>query len=107
MGENGELTVKDHLAALGYDESWMVTLGEMIVEFTGNDVAIAASRAMDLASNKRFGKSVGYLLKGYLAMCEELDNGHDLSPNQRETIRQILKGMNDKVKVYFTDKKFR
>lgn len=103
MPSNNDLTTRDHLEACGYTDEWLVTLADMIVEYTGNDVAIAAGRALDLARNKRFGKSIGMLMQGYLAMCDEMDNGHDLSPNQKETIRQVLFGIAQKVMKYFPD----
>lgn len=98
-----ELTVKDHLEALGHNEVWMNTLAEMIIEFTNNDVAIAASRAMDLGTHGRFGKSVAFMIKGYLEITNELKEGLDLTPNQRETMRQLLKGTTIRMLEFFPE----
>ncbi|MBQ6520213.1 MAG: hypothetical protein IJI14_15975 [Anaerolineaceae bacterium] len=98
-----EFTVRDHLDALGRNEKWLETLAEMIIEFTDNDTAIATTRAIDLANHIRFGKSISFMIKGYLGMLEELENGTDLTPNQRETIRQLLRGMYTRTAAFFPD----
>ena len=98
-----ELTERDHLEALGYNEKWMETLAEMIIEFTDNDVAIAASRAMDLGTNAKFGKAVSFMIKGYLDVTRELENGLFLTPNQRETMRQLLRGTSVRMMKFFPE----
>ena len=98
-----ELTVKDHLEALGYNEKWMETLAEMIIEFTDNDVAIAASRAMDLGTHVKFGRAVSFMIKGYLDVTKELEDGLYLTPNQRETMRQLLRGTSKRMEKFFPE----
>lgn len=98
-----ELTVRDHLDALGYSDKWMEMLAEMIIEFTDNDVAIAVTRALDLGTNIRFGKAVSFMIKGYLEVTKELDNGLYLTPNQRETMRQLLRGTSERMMKFFPE----
>ena len=96
-----ELTVQDHLAALDHQEGWMISLAEMIIEFTGCDTAIAAGRAVDLCEDQRFGRAVSAMAQGFLLICRELQNGKNLSENQKETMRRLLRGMAEKLVPFF------
>ena len=96
-----ELTVQDHLAALDHEERWMADLAEMIIEFTGCDTAIAAGRAVDLCEDQRYGRAVSAMTQGFLLICRELQNGKTLSANQKETMRQLLHGMTEKLMPFF------
>ena len=104
MGEVTELTVKDHLHALEHDEPWMNGLAEMIIEFTGCDTAIAAGRAVDLCEDPRYGMAVGALTQGFLSVCRTLENGKNLSENQKDTMRQLLRGMREKLVPFFPER---
>ena len=101
MSEINELTVKDHLHALGHDEPWMEELAKMIIEFTEFDTAIAAGRAVDLCEDQRFGRAVSAMTQGFLRVCRELESGKNLSENQKETMRQFLRGMTERLVVFF------
>ena len=101
MNNYRELSVKDHLHALGHEEPWMTELAEMIREFTGCDTAIAAGRAFDLSENPRYGQAVGAMTKGFLVICREMEDGRTLSENQRETMRQLLRGMTERLAPLF------
>ena len=96
-----ELTVKDHLHALGHDEPWMEDLSEMIIEFTCYDTAIAAGRAVDICEDQRFGRAVCAMTQGFLKICHEMESGRNLSENQKETMKQLLKGMTRKLNAFF------
>lgn len=98
-----ELTVRDHLLALDHDESWMAELAEMIMEYTGCDTAIAAARALDLCENMRFGRAAAAMTQGFLRICREMDGGRGLSENQRETMRQLLRGMTERLAPFFRE----
>ena len=104
MGDYRELTVKDHLHALEHDEPWMVDLTDMIIEFTGFDTAIAAGRAVDICEDQRFGRAVSAMAQGFLRVCREMESGKNLSENQKETMRQLLRGMTEKLNVFFPEK---
>ena len=104
MSSFRELTVKDHLHALEHDEPWMIDLAEMIIEFTGFDIAIAAGRAVDLCDDRRFGRAVSAMMQGFLRVYRELDLGKNLSENQKETMRQLLRGMTEKLAAFFPEK---
>ncbi len=99
-----ELSVRDHLHALDHDEPWMVQLAEMIIAFTGCDTAIAAGRAVDLCDDQRYGRAVSAMTQGFLRICREMENGKSLSANQAETMRQLLRGMTEKLIPFFVDK---
>ena len=101
LEENMELAVKDHLRALEHEESWMEELAMMIIEFTGCDTAIAAGRAVDLCEDRRFGRAVSAMTQGFLRVCHELEEGKNMSGNQRETMRQLLKGMLERLMPFF------
>ena len=101
MSDLSELTVKDHLHALEYDEPWMEDLAKMIIEFTSFDTAIAAGRAVDLCEDQRFGRAVSAMTQGFLRVCRELDSGKNLSENQKETMRQLLRGMTERLAAFF------
>jgi len=103
MNGYSELTVRDHLKALGRDEQWMVSLTEMLIEFTGCDTAIASVRALDLSENRRFGQSVAAMMKGFLRICREMESAGNLSSNQRDTMRMLLRGMMEKLVPFFAD----
>ena len=103
MEEYTELSVRDHLHALGHDEQWMAELAEMIREFTGCDTAIASGRAFDLCESQRFGRAVGAMTQGFLKICRDLEEGRNLSGNQRETMRQLLRGMTERLTPFFPD----
>lgn len=103
MADYNELTVRDHLKALGRDEQWMLSLTEMIIEFTGCDTAIASVRALDLSENQRFGQSVAAMMKGFLRICREMESAENLSSNQRETMCMLLRGMTEKLIPFFPD----
>lgn len=98
-----ELSVKDHLHALDHDESWMTELAEMIIEFTGCDTAIAAGRAVDLCEDQKYGRAVSAMTQGFLRICRELENGKSLSANQKKTMRQLLRGMTEKLIPFFPE----
>ncbi|MBQ4513921.1 MAG: hypothetical protein II969_13080 [Anaerolineaceae bacterium] len=100
-----ELTVKDHLHALEHDEPWMTDLAEMIIEFTSFDTAIAAGRAVDLCDDQRFGRAVSAMVQGFLRVCRELETGKNLSENQKETMRQLLRGMTERLADFFPEDK--
>ena len=101
MNDYEELSVKDHLIALGHDEPWMTELAEMIMEFTGCDTAIAAGRAFDLSNDSRYGQAAGAMTQGFLRICREMEEGMNLSENQRETMRQLLRGMTERLAPFF------
>ena len=98
-----ELTARDHLQALGHEEPWMYELAEMIIEFTGCDTAIAASRAADLCEDQRYGRAASAMTQGFLRICRELENGINLSANQKETMRQLLRGMTERLAPFFPE----
>ena len=102
MNNYRELSVKDHLHVLGHEEPWMTELAEMIREFTGCDTAIAAGRAFDLSESTRYGQAVGAMTQGFLMICREMEDGRTLSENQRETMRQLLRGMTERLAPLFT-----
>ena len=85
--------VRDHLHALEREEPWMEELSLMIIEFTGYDTAIAAGRAVDLCEDRKFGRAVSAMMQGFLRICRELEDGKSMSENQKETMRQLMKGM--------------
>ena len=97
MDSNIELGVRDHLHALDREEPWMEELALMIIEFTGCDTAIAAGRAVDLCEDRRFGRAVSAMTQGFLRICRELEDGKSMSENQKETMRQLMKGMLEKL----------
>ena len=101
MEGNRELSVKDHLRALEHDEPWMEDLAGMIIEYTGCDTAIAAGRAVDLCEDRRFGRAVSAMTQGFLLICREIEAGKNMSENQKETMRQLLKGMREKLAPLF------
>ena len=105
MSSFRELTVKDHLHALEHDEPWMTDLSEMIIEFTGFDTAIAAGRAVDLCDDQRFGRAVSAMVQGFLRVCREMETGKNLSENQKETMRQLLRGMTKRLADFFPEDK--
>ena len=105
MSDLCELTVKDHLHALEHDEPWMEDLAKMIIAFTGFDTAIAAGRAVDLCEDQRFGRAVSAMMQGFLRVCRELDSGKNLSENQKETMQQLLRGMTERLAVFFPENK--
>ena len=104
MSDLRELTVKDHLHALEHDEPWMEDLAKMIIEFTSFDTAIAAGRAVDLCEDQRFGRAVSAMMQGFLRVCRELDSGKNLSENQKETMRQLTKGMLERLMPLFPER---
>ncbi|MBQ6343738.1 MAG: hypothetical protein IJI41_11480 [Anaerolineaceae bacterium] len=101
MERKYELDVKDHLHALEHEEPWMEDLAGMIIEFTGCDTAIAAGRAVDLSEDRRFGCAVSAMTQGFLRICRELEDGKCMSENQKETMRQLLKGMLERLMPLF------
>ena len=101
MDRNNELGVKDHLHALEREETWMEELALMIIEFTGCDTAIATGRAVDLCEDRRFGRAVSAMTQGFLRICRELEDGKSMSENQKETMRQLMKGMLERLMPLF------
>lgn len=93
MSKVYEPTIEDHLSSLGFQEGWILSLAMMISQFTGFDSAISTARAVDMVSHPRFGKAVAYFTKGFLVMSQELDNGLELSPCQRETMKKLVDGI--------------
>ena len=101
MDRNKELDVMDHLRALEHEEPWMEELTLMIIEFTGCDTAIAAGRAVDLCEDRRFGRAVSAMTQGFLRVCREMEDGKNMSENQKETMRWLLKGMLERLMPLF------
>ena len=104
MERNNELGVRDHLLALEREEPWMEELAMMIIEFTGCDTAIAAGRAVDLCEDRRFGRAVSAMTQGFLLICRELENDKCMSGNQKETMRQLTKGMLERLMPLFPER---
>ena len=104
MDRKNELEVKDHLRALEHEEPWMEELTGMIIEFTGADTAIAAGRAVDLCEDRRFGRAVSAMTQGFLRICRELEDGKSMSENQKETMKQLMKGMLERLMPLFPER---
>ncbi len=104
MDRINELEVRDQLRTRRHKEPWMEELSGMIIEFTGTDTAIAAGRAVDLCEDRRFGRAVSAMTQGFLRICRELEDGKSMSENQKETMRQLMKGMLERLMPLFPER---
>jgi hypothetical protein len=88
------ITAQDHIRQSGYDDEWLLILGEAIEQILGVDAAVAASRAMDLARHPALAKAVGDFVSGWLGISQAYQAGQlNLTPNQDDTLKRALKKM--------------
>ena len=61
-----DLTVEEHLLALGGAPEWMIALGNAIQQNTSCDPAIGASHARNISTNPSVAKGVEHFATGWL-----------------------------------------
>ncbi|MBI9051867.1 MAG: hypothetical protein JEZ00_20800 [Anaerolineaceae bacterium] len=102
MSDNNKLTVSNIFeeSSVVYPD-WVTSLGEAILEITGDDVTIAAMQAADLYSNPILAKGMESLINGYLYLDKA--NWDKLTPNQIMTLRDIINGLLLRINNKFTE----
>jgi len=94
--EQPQLTVEDHLNAVGEMPEWVISLGKYLEHYLKCDPAIAASRARDLSSNPVTAHGIEQLVTGWNALKPGLSKG--LNSWQRDTVLMLVNGISEDIK---------